>query len=87
MRRLAIFLSAVLFTVSEKSVSCTTAVISGKATPDGRSMIWKLRDTDNLENSMRYFNDGKYSYLGLVNSKDTKGENVWGGSNSTNNEK
>ena len=83
MRRLAIFLSAVLFTVSEKSVSCTTAVISGKATPDGRSMIWKLRDTDNLENSMRYFNDGKYSYLGLVNSKDTKGENVWGGSNST----
>lgn len=62
--------------------ACTTAVISGKATPDGRSIIWKLRDTDNLQNSMRYFNDGKYSYLGLVDSKDTLGLNVWGGNNS-----
>lgn len=61
--------------------ACTTAVISGKATPDGRAMIWKLRDTESFENAMRYFTDGKYAYLGLVNAKDTKGENVWGGSN------
>lgn len=82
MRKLAIVLLLILLAIPEKSISCTTAVISGKATPDGRSMIWKLRDTDDLENSFRYFNDGKYSYIGLVNSKDTEGINVWGGSNS-----
>ncbi|MDO5664770.1 MAG: carcinine hydrolase/isopenicillin-N N-acyltransferase family protein [Bacteroidia bacterium] len=82
MKKLAIILLLTFFVFSEKSISCTTAVISGKATPDGRSMIWKLRDTDDLENSMRYFNDGKYSYIGLVNSKDIEGKNVWGGSNS-----
>ncbi len=64
------------------AIACTTAVISGKATPDGRAIIWKLRDTDNLKNSMRYFSDGKYAYLGLINSQDTLGEHVWGGSNS-----
>lgn len=73
---------ALLLLFAGKAFPCTTAVISGKATPDGRSMIWKLRDTDNLENSFRYFNDGKYSYIGLVDSKDTEGVNVWGGSNS-----
>ncbi len=60
---------------------CTTAVISGKATADGRSMIWKLRDSDTFDNSMRYFTDGRYAYLGLVDSNDLKGESVWGGSN------
>jgi hypothetical protein len=29
---------------------CTTAVISGKATKDGRPIIWKLRDSDFLKN-------------------------------------
>jgi len=61
---------------------CTTAVISGKYTKDGRPMIWKLRDTDYLKNKMMYFNDGKYNYVGLVNSEDLKGEQVWGGANS-----
>lgn len=82
MKKTILILLLAIFTFAEISNACTTAVISGKATPDGRSIIWKLRDTDNLENSMRYFNDGKYTYLGLVDSKDTKGENVWGGSNS-----
>ncbi len=65
-----------------RAIACTTAVISGKATPDGRSMIWKLRDTDELQNSMRYFEDGDYPYIGLVDSKDTEGKHVWGGTNS-----
>ncbi len=82
MNKIFLILLIAIFAIAHTSNACTTAVISGKATPDGRSIIWKLRDTDDLENSMRYFTDGKYAYLGLVNSKDTKGENVWGGSNS-----
>lgn len=82
MNKIFLILLIAIFAIAHTSNACTTAVISGKVTPDGRSIIWKLRDTDDLENSMRYFTDGKYAYLGLVNSKDTKGENVWGGSNS-----
>lgn len=62
--------------------ACTTAVIAAKNSASGKSMIWKLRDTDNLENAMRYFDDGKYTYLGLVNANDSLGEHVWGGANS-----
>lgn len=82
MNKILLIILLAIFAIAHTSNACTTAVISGKATPDGRSIIWKLRDTDDLENSMRYFTEGKYAYLGLVNSKDTKGENVWGGTNS-----
>lgn len=64
------------------SFACTTAVISGKYTDDGRPMIWKLRDTDYLKNKMMYFDDGRFTYVGLVNSEDIEGEQVWGGANS-----
>ena len=82
MKKFVLAILLLLLVNSGEIIPCTTAVISGKASSDGRSMIWKLRDADDLENSFRYFNDGEYSYIGLVNSKDTEGENVWGGSNS-----
>ncbi len=62
---------------------CTTAVISGKATPDGRPILWKLRDTDYLENYMKRYEatPETYAFIGLVNSIDTLGLEVWGGHN------
>lgn len=63
--------------------ACTTAIISGKYTKDGRPMMWKVRDTDNAQNCMMYFADGKYSYVGLVNSDDLNGKQIWGGANSS----
>ena len=65
-----------------QSNACTTAVISGKYTKDGRPIIWKLRDTESFKNKMMFFNSGKYQFIGLINSEDEKGEHVWGGSNS-----
>lgn len=82
MKKTILIILVIIFAIAHTADACTTAVISGKATPDGRSIIWKVRDTDDLENSMRYFTDGKYPYLGLVNSSDTEGKNVWAGSNS-----
>lgn len=61
--------------------ACTTAIVSGKYTANGRPIIWKLRDTETFENKLRYFSDGKYDYIGLINSSDANGEQVWGGSN------
>ena len=77
-------LAITLFALSvllNTAAACTTAVIAAKNSASGKSMIWKLRDTDNLKNAMRYFDDGTYNYLGLVNADDTLGKHVWGGSN------
>jgi len=60
---------------------CTIAVISGKATPDGRPMIWKNRDTDVLNNKLLCITSGTYPFLGLFNADDNRGENAWAGVN------
>src|SRR6056297_3252498 len=61
--------------------ACTTAIISGKYTKDGRPLLWKHRDSDFSKNKLMYFTDGKYPYIGLVNTEDIKGEQVWAGTN------
>lgn len=63
--------------------ACTTAVISGKYTKDGRPMLWKNRDTWAINNTIRFFDNGKYACIGLVNSKDKKGRSIWIGYNET----
>jgi hypothetical protein len=83
MRKIILFGLLIFFAVvSIKSYACTTAIISGKYTPDGRPVLWKHRDTDFLKNKLMYFSDGKYDYIGLVNSVDTNGTQVWAGTNS-----
>ncbi len=49
---------------------------------DGRPILWKLRDTEQLKNHIAYFSDGKYEYIGMVNSDSTARTMVWGGCNS-----
>ncbi|MCK5781040.1 MAG: hypothetical protein KAH10_00480 [Flavobacteriales bacterium] len=79
---IAVFLLAI-FAYQNESEACTTAVISGKYTKDGRPMLWKNRDTWAVNNVLMYFDDAKYPYLGLVNSKDREGKSIWMGMNST----
>jgi len=67
--------------ISAQSFACTTAVISGKATPDGRPLLWKHRDTWALNNKIVQFFDGKYDCVGLVNSVDTANQSIWIGFN------
>ena len=63
------------------SMACTTAVISGKSTKDGRPILWKHRDSESYQNKLRLFNDGAFTYVGLINSDDTNGDQIWGGNN------
>lgn len=59
--------------------SCTTALISGKATIDGSPLLIKHRDSDYMQNRMVFFKDARYRFIGLVNSPDEKNLEVWGG--------
>ena len=71
-----------LFAYGLQTEACTTAIISGKYTADGRPLLYKHRDTGSLQNKLMHFTDGKYSYVGIVNSSDKDGKEVWGGYNS-----
>lgn len=62
---------------------CTTSVVSGKATDNGRPLLLKNRDASSLQNRLVYFFDGKYRFIGLVNSEDKENKEVWCGFNSS----
>lgn len=82
LNKIVIFSLIILILLVKPSFSCTTVIISGKYTKDGRPLLIKHRDTSFEQNKLMYFKDGKYNYIGLVNSADEKGNEVWGGSNS-----
>ncbi|TWU64918.1 BPL-N domain-containing protein [Crateriforma conspicua] len=59
---------------------CTTAVISGRVTPDGRPLLWKNRDTtSSVHNEVVVIDDGPLRAIGVINAgHDTS---VWMGMN------
>ena len=61
---------------------CTVAVISGKATADGRPLLWKNRDTGQPNNKVVFIRGEKYGFLGVINSEDNDAVSVWQGINS-----
>ena len=70
--------------------ACTAVIISGKVRPDGKPVMYKHRDTGNLDNTIEYFRGEKYTFIGLVNrdwrtnpvAKNTGGvPEVWSGRN------
>ena len=82
MKKIILIFVSLVLTINFPGNACTTAVISGKYTPDGRPLLWKHRDTGFLNNKIVHFNDGKYSYTGLVNSTDSENKSIWIGFNS-----
>jgi hypothetical protein len=83
MKKLTLFALLLLLAGATGEVwSCTTFIMSGKYTPDGRPMLYKNRDTGTLDNALVYFTDGKYDYIGLVDAKESWKKEVWGGFNS-----
>ena len=80
--RLLIILCLMLI-ATQNSKACTTFLISGKSTADGKPILFKNRDTDNMQNSLAFFTDGKYKYIGLVDGSETRSKMVWGGYNET----
>lgn len=74
----------VLITLSlialQESIACTSIIISGKATADGRPLMWKHRDTSEPLNHIGFSEKDGFSYLGLINSKEGD-RDVWIGTN------
>lgn len=64
---------------------CTSAVVSGRVTPDGRPLLWKHRDASDLNNRIVHFEaeGGTLEFVGLVNGVDTMANEVWAGYNTS----
>ena len=79
-----LFIGLFIFSLATVTVKpCTTVIVSGKATDDGRPLLLKNRDASSLQNRLVYFFDGRYKFIGLVNSEDKENKEVWCGFNST----
>lgn len=61
--------------------ACTSFMVSGKVTPDGRPLMFKNRDTENQDNLMVLIKGERYRFLGIVSATDMEAEEVWGGHN------
>jgi hypothetical protein len=62
--------------------ACTSVIITGKATADGRPLMWKNRDTPDPQSYVAFFPGKRYSFIGLVNSSARDASSVWMGTNS-----
>lgn len=64
-------------------VACTSAIIGADANPSGRPLLWKHRDTSNIDNKVEYVagKNGEYSYVALFNASDKKLAEAWMGMN------
>ena len=59
--------------------ACTTAVVSGKATPDGRPLLWKNRDTSARANEVITLSGKRFQAVAVANA-GSRG-NIWMGVN------
>jgi hypothetical protein len=63
------------------TLPCTVAVVSGKATPDGRALLWKNRDTSAAANKVVFVKGERFDFIALINADDKSVEHAWAGIN------
>lgn len=65
--------------------ACTSAIVSGRYTSDGRPMMWKNRDTGTLDNfvaTVRADGPNQLDFIALFNAGDSLLQEAWIGVNS-----
>lgn len=77
------FLTAALLWLASlaPATACTSLIVSGKATKSGRPMIFKNRDTGNLDNCMVTARGERYRFMGVAAAKDSADSEIWSGHN------
>lgn len=80
----ASILAGISFLIPAGTDACTSVIISGKATPDGRPLMWKNTDTQNLNHRLIYSDNQGYPLIGIVRSDATNEDkaSIWMGTNS-----
>ena len=81
MKKLFFAVIAIALLLSTDIIACTSAIITGKATSSGKPLLWKHRDTGELNNKVKFFKGEKYSFYALINSPDAMKQEAWTGTN------
>ncbi len=81
MKKLIATILCCLVVVYSDIFACTSAIISGRVTPDGRPLLWKHRDTDAAQNLVRYFKGDKYAFSAVAQTDNPNPRAVWMGVN------
>ena len=81
MKKFLIATFAIVAMLSTDIIACTSAIFTGKCTPDGRPLMWKHRDTGEPNNRVQYFKGEKYTFYALINSPDFFNNEAWTGTN------
>lgn len=77
-------LTCILTMYVAPSLACTSVIVSGKITPDGRPILFKHRDaTSGMDNLPVIMQGERYRYIGLFNAGDKARKSAWGGHNET----
>lgn len=63
--------------------ACTSAIVSGRLTRNGRPLLWKNRDTNDLNNRVKAFgaHDGCLKFVAIFDSRDRCDTAAWMGYN------
>src|SRR4051812_37233805 len=62
------------------ATACTTAVVSGRVTADGRPLLWKNRDMGGAQNNRVVYSSGSgHAFLGVITAGSPG--SVWMGVN------
>ncbi|MDO4511129.1 MAG: carcinine hydrolase/isopenicillin-N N-acyltransferase family protein [Bacteroidales bacterium] len=65
------------------AIACTSAIVSGSMTTNGRPLLWKNRDTNDQNNRIKRIpaKKGCYEFVGLFDARDKQDTAVWMGYN------
>ncbi len=78
-----IMLSLVLLAAVVAGNACTSAIVSGRLTTNGRPLLWKNRDTGCQDNRVERHkaHDGLLEFVALFDARDTRDTAAWMGFN------
>ncbi len=71
-RFINLLLFAVLMFGWQASEACTSAIVTPGMSSNGKTLLWKHRDSKMGNTRVRHFTGGKYAYTALVNAKNPK---------------
>lgn len=76
-------LTLLLVACAIQALACTSAIVSGRLTANGRPLMWKNRDTNDMNNRVKRIDahDGCYAFVGLFDARDRNDTAVWMGYN------
>ena len=77
------FLTLLLLMSVMSAWACTSAIVSGRLTANGRPMLWKNRDTGDQNNRVerKIATKGKFEFIAVFDSRDYKDSAAWMGFN------